>query len=563
MLGALLAAAAEKLGVGEHRQAQGRIFHAGGDGPDGDGGLPRLRQPGQFLIHQSGNIPLLKEVLQNAGPALIPGQHHHPVVLLQIQAYVLRRGLGGTGIGGQLLGAEAGQRPGLDGVTAHGEGVGHVEGVVFQGLEQRFRAQQEAVGAHGDLAPALQLLDILPHLLAEIPGPLGAAAGLIQKDHGVFRDVIQTAGHRVDHRQVAVRIAHTQARAQPLCVGAEGGRHGGGVFAAALPGVFFGKSIDLPAEAFHAAGAQLRQGLRRRQDDAALHVLAAALGGDIEIAHGVNVVPPELDAHRLPLPGGEEVQNAAPAGELARTFHLLRGLIAAAQQGLFHFLRRAAAAVFDHQGSREKCFRRHGAFYQAGDGGHGDLPHPLCQPVQRCDALLLPLAGDGLGLVKDEVPHGEGIDLRPQHGAQVIGEVFRRGIIRTNDKQGQAQLLPQSRRQVGPVDGGKAGNERRKPTALQQGGEGGCFLMFQYLLDQKFHRADYSTNLCPIQSLWGWYFSPGYIIITTGRRWISCVQNASIAAAMWKALRKIAPTAARSIQTTGAMPQACPRPWRS
>ena len=68
---------------------------------------------------------------------------------------------------------------------------------------------------------------------------------------------------------------------------------------------------------------------------------------------------------------------------------------------------------------------------------------------------------------------------------------------------------------------GKSYMMGRKPTALQQGGEGGCFLMFQYLLDQKFHRADYSTNLCPIQSLWGWYFSPGYIIITTGRRWIS------------------------------------------
>ena len=94
---------------------------------------------------------------------------------------------------------------------AHGEGVGHVEGVVFQGLEQRFRTEQEAVGAHGNLAPALQLLDVLPQLFAVVPGPLGTAAGLIQKDHGVFRDVIQAAGHGVDHRQVAVRVAHAQA----------------------------------------------------------------------------------------------------------------------------------------------------------------------------------------------------------------------------------------------------------------------------------------------------------------------------------------------------------------
>ena len=208
VFGGFLAAPAEKLRVGKHRQAQGRILHTSGDGPDGDGGLPRFRQFGQFFIHKGGDLPLLEEILQNTGPALIPGQHHHPVVLLQIQAHILRRGLGGAGIGGQLLGAETGQGPGLDGVAAHGEGVGHVEGVVFQRLEQRFRTEQEAVGAHGDLAPALQFLDVLPQLFGEVSGPLGAAAGLVQKDHGVFRDVIQTAGHGIDHRQVTVRVAH-------------------------------------------------------------------------------------------------------------------------------------------------------------------------------------------------------------------------------------------------------------------------------------------------------------------------------------------------------------------
>ena len=33
---------------------------------------------------QGGDAPVLEKVLQHPGPALVPGQHHHPVVLLQI-----------------------------------------------------------------------------------------------------------------------------------------------------------------------------------------------------------------------------------------------------------------------------------------------------------------------------------------------------------------------------------------------------------------------------------------------------------------------------------------------
>lgn len=106
---------------------------------------------------------------------------------------------------------------------------------------------------------------------------------------------------------------------------------------------------------------------------------------------------------------------------------------------------------------------------------------------------MLRLAGDCLGLVEDPVPHDEAVHLPAQHGLQVPGKALRRRVVGADDHQGQAKFIFQSRRQICPVYGGEAGNKRRKPSALQQRGEGGGFLMLQYLVYKYVHGADYST----------------------------------------------------------------------
>ena len=49
------------------------------------------------------------------------------------------------------------------------------------------------------------------------------------------------------------------------------------------------------------------------------------------------------------------------------------------------------------------------------------------------------------------------------------------------------QFFDQRRSQIGPVDGGKTGNKRRKPPALQQTREGGGFLIVQYFSEYLLH----------------------------------------------------------------------------
>ena len=180
---------------------------------------------------------------------------------------------------------------------------------------------------------------------------------------------------------------------------------------------------------------------------------------------------------------GEEVQNAAAAGELARALDLLGALIAAAQQGRLDLLHRIAAAAVDHESGLFQRLGRHRALQQARDRRRGQPHAAASQPVQRGEALLLTLARDGLGRKKGIVAHAERFDLLAEHGAQVVGKILGRGVIRGDDEDRAVERLAERRGQIGPVHRRKPGNERRKSSALQQGGEGGNFLIFKYLLN--------------------------------------------------------------------------------
>ena len=184
---------------------------------------------------------------------------------------------------------------------------------------------------------------------------------------------------------------------------------------------------------------------------------------------------------------GEKVQNAAAVGKLPRALHLVGAGIAAAQQRVLNVLNGIAAAALDGEGRPAQGIGGHRALHEAGDGSRDHRGSVLGEGVQYGDAPLLGLAGGRLGGIKGEIPHPQAQRRLAQHGAQVVGEVLRRGVVRADDKEGQAAPLPQGGGQIGPMHRRKPGNERRKSSALQQTGEGGGFLVFKYLVDQDVH----------------------------------------------------------------------------
>ena len=475
--GAFFLLAADELRVGQHGQAQARIFHARGDRPDADAAASRRGQLAQRVLDFGGNAVVFEKVPQHAGAALVARQHQHAVILFEIEPHVLGGGLRVAGIGGQLLGRDARERARRQRPAADGEGVGHVYGVLSQSVQKLVKAEQKAVRRHGDEPAAVQLPDVLAELPGIVPCPLGAAAGLIQQHDRVAWDIIRGAGHGIDQRQIPVRLRQGPGVHQPIGVAAQGLAKPGRVLAAAALSVALGPGCDLAPEHARPARGQGWQSLGGGQDHAAFDLLGAALARRVKAAHGIDLVPPELHTDRLVVRRRKEVQDAAAAGELSRSLHLLRAGIAAAQQRVLHILDGAAAPVREREGGRGERLGRQGALQQTGYGDDRELRRAAPQRVERGDAPLLGLPRDGLGRVKDKVPQPQRHDLFSRKSAQVRGHALRRRIVRADDENGTARRLPQRGGQMRPVHGGKPGNERRKSSALQQTGEGGGFLI--------------------------------------------------------------------------------------
>ena len=75
------------------------------------------------------------------------------------------------------------------------------------------------------------------------------------------------------------------------------------------------------------------QDLGAGEDQGLGDVLDPALRAGVEEAHGVDLIPEALAADGLFHEGGEDIQDAAPDGELAHALHLLAAGIARRRQG--------------------------------------------------------------------------------------------------------------------------------------------------------------------------------------------------------------------------------------
>ncbi|EJX06896.1 hypothetical protein EVA_04993 [gut metagenome] len=76
----------------------------------------------------------------------------------------------------------------------------------------------ETVLTHSQSAPTLLLLYILGELLYVFLCPLGTAAGLVKNYNCVLRYVVYTACHRVDYRQIPVRIGQNNSLTKSFAV---------------------------------------------------------------------------------------------------------------------------------------------------------------------------------------------------------------------------------------------------------------------------------------------------------------------------------------------------------
>ena len=96
----------------------------------------------------------------------------------------------------------------------------------------------------------------------------------------------------------------------------------------------FGLGLHGVGKAREAALRAVGQDLAAGEDQGALHVLHPALTSRVEKAHGVDLIAEEFAADGLFHEGGEDVQDAAPDGELPHAFHLEDPGVARRRQAL-------------------------------------------------------------------------------------------------------------------------------------------------------------------------------------------------------------------------------------
>ena len=447
-----------------------------------DEALPRFRQRIRVLVRRGMDAVTVEKLAQNARPAHIARQHDHAVSEIPIVRNVVRRGLAAAAVRGQLLCRQAHERARLDGAAAELQPVGQHDGPGLDSAHHVGKRLVEIFRARGHRAAAHEQGDVLAQLRGVFLRALGAARRLVDQHGRLRREIVQRRSKRVVHEaHIPVRRREHAVGAELFPVGAQGLGELLRRVAVLFRGGASGELLQLFAQCGAAARIQRRQGLRRRQDAAAVQRLSAPLALGVEKAHGVHIVAPELHAHRLRIRGGEKVQNAAAARKLARPFHLRRTQIAAAQQRILGVLGRQGTAVADLKGRLQQFFLRHGALQQTRNRAHHGWRRPGSERIKRAQALLLRLARDALDRIKRIVARRQQRHVLPQQGREIFLKQLGRRLVRAHGQHRRVELRVHRRRQQRARTRRQTRNARRKPPALQQGREGGCFRIAEQL----------------------------------------------------------------------------------
>ena len=447
-----------------------------------DEALPRLRQRVRVLGRRGMDAVAVEKLAQNARPAHVARQHDYAVAEVLIVRNVVGRGLAAAAVGGQLLCRQAHERARLDGAAAELQPVGQYDGPGLDPAHHVGKRLVEIFRARGHRAAAHKQGNVLAQLRGVFLRALGAARRLVDQHGRLRREIVQRRGKRVVYK------AHIPVRRRERAIIAElfpVGPQGLGELLRRVVVFFRGGAVSellqLFAQRRAAARIQRRQGLRRRQDAAAVQRLGAPLALGVEKVHGVHIVAPKLHAHRLRIRGREKVQNTAATRKLARSLDLCRAQIAAAQQRILGVLGRERAAVADLKGRLQQFFLRHGALQQTGNRAHHSRRRTGSERVKRAQALLLRLARDALDRVKRIVARRQQRHILPQQGGKILLKQLGRRLVRAHGQHRRVELRVHRRRQQRARTRRQARNARRKPPALQQCREGGCFRIAEQL----------------------------------------------------------------------------------
>ena len=460
------------LGIRQHRQARRGVLKARGEPSRHDQALA-ARGQGREFARRARFYPLPVEKAGHDGrPPRVAGEHQHGETRGQVVAHVLRRLLGAAAVAGQLLGEYVRYALRLRRVAPGGEGVRHIEPARGQLPEGPVGRQAEVLRARVQPPGLDQRIDVLAQLLGVAARALGEPHRLVEQYHCPLRYVVERRGHTaVDERRIAVRRAQLGAVLQQLRVLAQRAR-----IERRRVRLTAGHALQLPLElggqGGRAAAHEGRQRLRCGQDLRAVRVLRPPLADGVEKGHGVYLVAPELNAHRLAEGGGKEVQYAAAAGKLPRPVHLSGAGVAAAQQRVLGVLYRELPGLGNFKRAPAQGLRRDRPLQQPRRGDNCHLRAVEHGP-QRADAPLLPLAGDRVRRVEGEVARIEVVHLRARKGGDVRADGLGGALVRAEHHQRRALPRGQGGGQLRPARRRQARYERRKPSPLPGAGEGG------------------------------------------------------------------------------------------
>ena len=288
----------QQLRVRQDCKLQARILHSCGKRADPDTAVAVIGQLFHFRTDEYRHLVLPQIALKDFRPPLVSGKKHHPVTLFPVDLQVLGRGLGVSGIGRQLFGRNAEQRPGPESSPAQRKSIRRKNRKALQFIPDFLRGKTELLRPKGTEPVFLQQPEILSQLLSVVAGHFRAAGRLVHKYQRPGGDIIKTRGGRIQKREPPVQVRHSQAVSHFFGVCSRRCRQTAGEFAVFPTDKPVGQLFQLPAQRLRSARTQCREYLRRREYRNRFHVFLPALGGNVKNSHGIDIIAPEFHPDR-------------------------------------------------------------------------------------------------------------------------------------------------------------------------------------------------------------------------------------------------------------------------
>ena len=478
----------QELALGEHRQLQRGILHAGGQTAVRQIHRARLRELLRREGHGDRDSLLPQKLLQQLPPAAVAAEHQGPIAVFAVMGQVCGGDLQIAAVGGQLLGhhVQQGRRLHALRVGRRQKGVQKQGRMGLQLLAHLLPVLHEVAELSRQDAALQEAVQLEAHILHPGSSRPAQVPVVAEDQHPVGGHVVRRCGELwIDQTHVPV-IGPEEALVFDLFQIRFQGLDQALVFdlPALLPGQQPG---DVLPQALHALGVQGRQRLRHRQQHGPLQIVGPALGQRVEGPHGVQLVAEELRPDRGVHGRAVYVQDPAPERKLAHALHHLAAGIARPQQTGAERLQVVLLPPGQLHRSGSKGAFRQGTQGQGLPGGEQQLGLPVGKGPKGPQPPLLPLAGGGGGVVEGQIPARQDRIFLPQKGGQLLLGPPGSQIILADHQQRGPQIPGQPRDQMGPVDLRRPGNAN-VPVFPEGASDRFVFRKISQSVEQQIHR---------------------------------------------------------------------------